>query len=236
MAQRRALVVRGGWEGHEPVRATELFLPFLERSGYAVRTEESTDVYADADELAATDLVVQCVTMSQITPEQVAGLSAAVAAGTGFTGWHGGIVDSFRMSSDYLHLVGGQFATHPGKEPCERHGGAEDNFLPHTIRLTDLGREHPITAGIGDVELVTEQYWVLHDDLIDVLATTTHPAQPWQPWHRPVTSPAIWTRRWGAGRVVVTTPGHSLDVLEHPSIRTVIERGMVWATRTASAS
>ncbi|MFI2666934.1 ThuA domain-containing protein [Micromonospora carbonacea] len=236
MAQRRALVVRGGWEGHEPVRATELFLPFLERSGYAVRIEESTDVYADADELAATDLVVQCVTMSQITPEQVAGLSAAVAAGTGFTGWHGGIVDSFRMSSDYLHLVGGQFATHPGKEPCERHGGAEDNFLPHTIRLTDLGREHPVTAGIGDVELVTEQYWVLHDDLIDVLATTTHPARPWQPWHRPVTSPAIWTRRWGAGRVVVTTPGHSLDVLEHPSIRTVIERGMVWATRTASAS
>jgi type 1 glutamine amidotransferase len=140
------------------------------------------------------------------------------------------------MSSDYLHLVGGQFATHPGKEPCERNGGAEDNFLPHTIRLTDLGREHPITAGIGDVELVTEQYWVLHDDLIDVLATTTHPARPWQPWHRPVTSPAIWTRRWGAGRVVVTTPGHSLDVLEHPSIRTVIERGMVWATRTASAS
>ncbi|WP_431910107.1 ThuA domain-containing protein [Micromonospora carbonacea] len=236
MAQRRALVVRGGWEGHEPVRATELFLPFLERSGYAVRIEESTDVYADADELAATDLVVQCVTMSQITPEQVAGLSAAVAAGTGFTGWHGGIVDSFRMSSDYLHLVGGQFATHPGKELCERHGGAEDNFLPHTIRLTDLGREHPVTAGIGDVELVTEQYWVLHDDLIDVLATTTHPARPWQPWHRPVTSPAIWTRRWGTGRVVVTTPGHSLDVLEHPSIRTVIERGMVWATRTASAS
>ncbi|WP_241774124.1 ThuA domain-containing protein [Micromonospora haikouensis] len=134
MTQRRALVVRGGWEGHEPVRATELFLPFLERSGYAVRIEESTDVYADAAEMAGTDLVVQCVTMSQITPEQVAGLCAAVVAGTGFTGWHGGIVDSFRMSSDYLHLVGGQFATHPGKEPCERRGGAEDNFLPHTVR------------------------------------------------------------------------------------------------------
>ncbi|MEU8050622.1 ThuA domain-containing protein [Micromonospora haikouensis] len=235
MTRRRALVVRGGWEGHEPVRATELFLPFLERSGYAVRIEESTDVYADAAEMAGTDLVVQCVTMSQITPEQVAGLCAAVVAGTGFTGWHGGIVDSFRMSSDYLHLVGGQFATHPGKEPCERRGGAEDNFLPHTVRVTDLGRQHPITVGIPDIELVTEQYWVLHDDLIEVLATTTHPAQPWQPWHRPVTSPAIWTRQWGAGRVVVTTPGHSLDVLEHPSIRTVIERGMVWATRTASA-
>ncbi|MER8224614.1 ThuA domain-containing protein [Streptomyces sp. NPDC094143] len=236
MTQKRALVVRGGWEGHEPVKATELFLPFLRDNGYAVRVEESTDVYADTAEMARTDLVVQCVTMSQITPEQLAGLSAAVVAGTGFTGWHGGIVDSFRSSADYLLLVGGQFATHPGKEPCERRGEAADNFLPHTISLTEAGRAHPVTAGIEDFDLHTEQYWVLHDDLVDVLATTTHPVRPWQPWHRPVTSPAVWTRRWGAGRIVVTTPGHSIDVLEHPSVRTIIERGMLWATRTASAS
>ncbi|MET9458095.1 ThuA domain-containing protein [Streptomyces canus] len=236
MTRKKALVVRGGWEGHQPVKATELFLPFLESSGYDVRIEESTDVYADSAEMAATDLVVQCVTMSEITAEQVSGLSTAVMAGTGFTGWHGGIADAFRASSDYLHLVGGQFVTHPGKEPCERRGGEEDNFLPYTVTITDLGREHPVTAGIEDFELHTEQYWVLHDDLIDVLATTTHPAQPWQPWHRPVTSPAVWTRQWGAGRVVVTTPGHNLDVLENPNVRTVIERGMLWATRTASAS
>ncbi|MCX4852623.1 ThuA domain-containing protein [Streptomyces canus] len=236
MTRKKALVVRGGWEGHQPVKATELFLPFLESSGYDVRIEESTDVYADSAEMAATDLVVQCVTMSEITADQLSGLSAAVRAGTGFTGWHGGIADSFRASSDYLHLVGGQFATHPGKEPCERRGGEEDNFLPYTVTITELGREHPVTAGIEDFELHTEQYWVLHDDLIDVLATTTHPAQPWQPWHRPVTSPAVWTRQWGAGRVVVTTPGHNLDVLENPNVRTVIERGMLWATRTASVS
>ncbi|MFG2466773.1 ThuA domain-containing protein [Streptomyces canus] len=236
MTRKKALVVRGGWEGHQPVKATELFLPFLGSSGYDVRIEESTDVYADSAEMAATDLVVQCVTMSEITAEQVSGLSTAVMAGTGFTGWHGGIADSFRASSDYLHLVGGQFATHPGKEPCERRGGEEDNFLPYTVTITDLGRQHPVTTGIEDFELHTEQYWVLHDDLIDVLATTTHPAQPWQPWHRPVTSPAVWTRQWGAGRVVVTTPGHNLDVLENPNVRTVIERGMLWATRTASAS
>ncbi|GGM88756.1 hypothetical protein GCM10011609_26930 [Lentzea pudingi] len=236
VAQPKALVVRGGWEGHEPVRATELFIPFLRDNGYAVRVEESTEVYADAAEMARADLVVQCVSMSEITEGQLAGLRAAVEESTGFTGWHGGIADSFRASADYLHLVGGQFVTHPGKEPCERQGVQEDNYLPHTVNITALGREHPITAGVEDFELVTEQYWVLHDDLVDVLATTTHPARPWQPWHRPVTCPAVWTRRWGAGRIVVTTPGHSLDVLEHPSVRAVITRGMSWATSTASAS
>ncbi|MEV4349277.1 ThuA domain-containing protein [Actinoplanes sp. NPDC049596] len=232
----RALVVRGGWEGHQPVAATELFLPFLRSSGYDVRVEDSTAVYADASALAETDLIVQCVTMSSIERDEVAGLRAAVAAGTGFTGWHGGIADSFRASSDYLQLVGGQFATHPSKEPGACAGDETDNFLPHRIELTELGREHPITAGLGDFELTTEQYWVLHDSLNDVLATTTHPVRPWHPWRRPIVSPAIWTRQWGQGRVVVSTPGHSPEVLRDPNVRTVVERGMLWASRTASAS
>lgn len=236
MTRRNALVVRGGWPGHRPVEATDLFLPFLQEHDYAVRVEDSPEIYADAAELAGTDLIVQCVTMSEISKDQLAGLQAAVVAGTGFTGWHGGIADSYRASTDYLHLLGGQFATHPGKEPSERCDDETDNFLPYRVHVTELGREHPITAGLEDFELRTEQYWVLHDDMIDILATTTHPAQPWQPWHRPVTSPVVWTRLWGAGRIVVTTPGHSLDVLADPNVRTLIERGMLWATRTASAS
>jgi uncharacterized protein len=229
---RRALVVRGGWEGHRPVESTELFLPFLAAQGFEVRIEESPAVYADAAELAATDVIVQCVTMSEITPEQVRGLRAAVEAGTGFTGWHGGIADSFRASSDYLQLVGGQFATHPSKDPALLDAPSEtDNFLPYTVEITELGREHPVTAGIADFALTTEQYWVLHDDLNDVLATTTHPAPPWHPWHRPVVSPAVWTRHWGRGRIVVTTPGHSPEVLADPNVRTIVERGILWASR-----
>ena len=235
MNERTALIVRGGWEGHAPVEATELFLPFLKDNGFTVRVEESPEVYADAEALGATDLIVQSVTMSQIAEPQLDGLRDAVAAGAGLVGWHGGIADSYRASSNYLQLIGGQFATHPAKEPELRTGGQEDNYLRHTIEFTELGREHPITGGIDDFELDTEQYWVLHDDLIDVLATTTHPTRPWHPWHRPIVSPAVWTRLWGAGRIVVATPGHSVDVLRHESVRTIIERGMLWATRTASA-
>ncbi|MBX0300727.1 ThuA domain-containing protein [Cryobacterium sp. 1639] len=228
----KALIVRGGWDGHRPVESTELFVPFLRGNGYEVRIEESPAVYADAAVMADTDLIVQCVTMSEITAEQVAGLRDAVAAGTGLTGWHGGIADSYRASSDYLHLVGGQFVTHPAKAAELRAGGEEDNYLDYLISMTDLGRAHPVTAGLADFTLTTEQYWVLTDDLCDVLATTTHPAEDWQPWHRPVTSPAVWTRQWGLGRIVVTTPGHSIDVLEDPSVRTIIERGMLWSSRT----
>lgn len=236
MTARNALVVRGGWEGHHPVEATNLFVPFLEKNGFTVRIEESNEIYSDQSVMRQTDLVVQCVTMSEISREAFTGLAAAVREGTGLAGWHGGIADSYRANSDYLQLVGGQFATHPSKEPAACVGDASDNFLPYSVQLTELGRDHPVTAGLSDFDLTTEQYWVLHDDLIDVLATTTHPTRPYHPWHRPITSPAVWTRSWGRGRVFVTTPGHSLDVLENPNVRTIIERGMLWASRTESAS
>jgi type 1 glutamine amidotransferase len=229
MAQ--ALVVRGGWDGHQPVESTNLFIPFLESNGYEVRVEESTAVYADADYLTKVDLIVQSNTMTTIADAEFEGLRAAVEAGTGLAGWHGGIADSYRNNADYLQMIGGQFAAHPGKAPEERTGEQPDNYLPHTITMLPAAADHPITRGIADFELTTEQYWVLHDDYNDVLATTTQAVRPWDPWNRPITSPAIWTRQWGKGRIFVSTPGHHVDILEDTNVRTIIERGLLWAAR-----
>lgn len=230
--ERRALVVRGGWDGHEPVQATDLFIPYLEEHGFAVRVADSPAPYADPELMAGTDLVVQCMTMSTIAPAEVAGLVAAVESGTGLAGWHGGIVDAFRASADYLQLVGGQFAAHAARTaPEERTGEQDDNYVPHRITMTPSAAEHPITKGIADFDLTTEQYWVLADDYVDVLATTTTALRPWGPWHRPVTTPAVWTRQWGRGRVFVATPGHKAAILRDPNVRTIVERGLLWAAR-----
>ncbi|MET4591774.1 ThuA domain-containing protein [Arthrobacter sp. 754] len=226
-----ALVVRGGWDGHQPVEATELFIPHLKEHGYDVRVEESPKIYADADYLAGVDLIMQCMTMSTIEKDELRGLHTAVENGTGLAGWHGGIADSYRNSADYLHLIGGQFACHPGKHPDERTGERSDNYVPYTVTMLPAAADHPITRGIPDFGLVTEQYWVLTDSYIDVLATTTQSVREWDPWHREVTSPAIWTRQWGKGRIFVCTPGHQTDVLEDNNVRTIIERGLLWASR-----
>lgn len=226
-----ALVVRGGWDGHQPVEATELFIPHLKEHGYDVRVEESPKIYADADYLAGVDLIMQCMTMSTIEKDELRGLRTAVENGTGLAGWHGGIADSYRNSADYLHLIGGQFACHPGKHPDERTGERSDNYVPYTVTMLPAAADHPITRGIPDFGLVTEQYWVLTDSYIDVLATTTQSVREWDPWHREVTSPAIWTRQWGKGRIFVCTPGHQTDVLEDNNVRTIIERGLLWASR-----
>jgi uncharacterized protein len=229
--ERHALVVRGGWSGHQPVETTELFVPFLQRHGFLVRIEESPEVYADLDYMPTVDLIVQSMSRSRIEMNQFLGLQAAVEAGAGMAGWHGGIVASYPNTAQYLHMIGAQFVEHPGKHPDERTGEQSDSYVAHTVNITELGRQHPITRDIADFDLVTEQYWVLHDDYLDVLATTTQAVRPWDPWHRPVTSPVIWTRQWGKGRIFVCTPGHKVDILQDPNVRMIVERGLLWAAR-----
>jgi type 1 glutamine amidotransferase len=220
---RQALVVRGGWDGHAPVETTDPFLPFLLERVFDVVVEDSLEVYADRSLMAGTDLVVQCWTMGEILPDELIGLRDAVAAGTGFAGWHGGVVDSFRQSPEYAQLVGGSFVAHPG------------DLVDHTVDIVADRAEHPVVADLGGFSLRSEQYWVATDPLIDVLATTTVPARPGDPWAEPLTCPAVWTRRWGAGRVFVATPGHLTADLEIPELRAIVERGLLWAVRTPAA-
>lgn len=231
MTDKQALVVRGGWDGHMPVETTAAFIPFLEANGFTVRVEDGTTVYTDTDYLDTVDLIVQINTMNTIEPEEFAGLQRAVLNGTGMAGWHGGIADSYRNNADYLHMIGGQFAHHAGKDPAERTGEQSDNYIPYTVHITEYGRTHPITEGIEDFDLVTEQYWVLSDEYNDVLATTTQEVRPWDAWNRPVTAPAIWTRQWGKGRIFVSAPGHRIEIVEDPNVRTIIEGGLLWAAR-----
>lgn len=218
-APRKVLIVRGGWEGHSPVEATERFMPFLEAHGFEIRISEDLDIYDEPDVLAAQDLIIQCWTQGEITEERVAALSAAVAAGTGLAGWHGGIVDAFRTSPEYLQLTGGQFATHPG------------GFVEHEVAVVPERAGHPIVAGLGRWTQKTEQYWSLTDGMNDVLATTHFRAGEDTLWRSDLVAPAVWTRLWGAGRVFVSTIGHFPEDLDLEPVRALTERGLLWASR-----
>ena len=181
---------------------------------------DSPEVYADAEALAAADLVLQCYTQGVATDEQVLGLSAAVRAGTGLAGWHGGIVDSFRGSPDYLHLTGGQWAAHPG-------GFVEYDAVvvagaggpPDRRRARPLVAPHRAVLGAHRRRSTTCWRRRRSRSTADT------------PWREELTCPAVWTRQWGAGRVFVSTIGHKLEDLDVPDVRTLTERGLLWASR-----
>jgi uncharacterized protein len=215
----RALVVRGGWEGHVPGPASDRYARVLRESGFEVTVSDTLDSYLDEAQLAATDLVVQCWTMGTISSQQADGLSRAVRSGTGFAGWHGGIVDAFRAEPAYSLVTGGQFVYHPR------------GLVSYEVRPVPGRENHPVLAGIEAFTLTTEQYYLHVDPGIDVLAVTDFVADPAYPDLAGTVMPVTWTRRWGAGRVFVTVIGHSVPDLEVPQVDAMIRAGLAWAAR-----
>jgi len=168
--------------------------------------------------------------MGSATVDEVAGLRNAVAAGAGFAGWHGGMIDSYRASTDYLQLVGAQFAAHP-HAPEDKGRTDVEAYRSYTVNITAEGAQHPILQGVKDFDVHTEQYWVLDDGLNEVLATCELVPGDGDEWPAPVTMPVVWTRRWGKGNIFVTSLGHTVDLLERAPVKEIIERGLLWAAR-----
>jgi uncharacterized protein len=213
---KKALFVWGGWDGHEPKQCVDLFAPILEHEGYEVLISDTLDSYLDHDLMRSLDLIVQVYTMSTITSEQEQGLLEAVKAGTGFAGWHGGMGDAFRNSTEYQFMVGGQWVAHPG------------NIMDYTVNIVDSS--DPIVAGLTDFQMRSEQYYMHVDPGNEVLATTTFSGEHCA-WIAETIMPVVWKRRWGVGRVFYCSLGHVRQDFEVPEALEIVRRGMIWATR-----
>lgn len=213
---KQALFVWGGWDGHEPKQCVDIFAPLVEKAGFATTICDTLDVYLDVDALKRYDLITQVVTMSKITREQLAGLSQAVEAGTGFGGWHGGMADSFREATDYQFLVGGQWVAHPG------------GVIDYRVNITN--HQDPITAGLDDFDMHSEQYYMHVDPNNEVLATTTFDGSR-LPWIDGTVMPVVWKRRWGAGKIFYTSLGHVSSDFNVPEAREIVRRGLLWCAR-----
>jgi len=211
-----ALIVWGGWEGHEPEAVTNIFAGVLRDKGYQVDIENSREVFLDTERLAATDLIIPNSSVEAITADQVNGLLAAIKAGTGLGGWHGGMADAFRDQPEYQFAVGGQWVAHPG------------NIIDYTVQITKP--DDPIVAGIGEFAMHSEQYYMHVDPSNEVLATTTFTGEH-APWIDGAVMPVVWKRRYGAGRVFYCSLGHVASDFNVPEAKEIVTRGLLWATR-----
>jgi len=211
-----ALFVQGGWEGHEPKQCVNLFAPYLQEQGYDVDVAETLDVYGDAAKMASLDLIVPIWTGGTIGTEQEKGVLDAIESGVGIAGWHGGMADSFRNNTNYQFMVGGQWVAHPG--------GARE----YMVNIVD--HDDPVTAGLRDFAMHSEQYYLHVDPSNTVLATTTFDGTD-APWIKGCVMPVVWKRLWGAGRVFYCSLGHMATDFDVPEARAIVQRGMLWASR-----
>lgn len=217
---KRALVVYGGWDGHQPVEVSELFRDMLTEESFEVEMSDDLSIFTSMD-LDRFDLIVPHWTMGQITHEQCQAVCLAVAdSGVGLAGCHGGMGDSFRENTEWQFMVGGQFVSHPGNDGT-----------PYVVHITD--KDHEITRDIEDFEVASEQYYLHVDPGIHVLADCGFPNPAADGPHvaNPCRMPTIWTKSFGKGKIFYNALGHQRNILEIPVVREIMRRGFHWAAR-----
>jgi len=212
---KRALIVQGGWQGHEPKQVSEVLARALRENGFEVEVSDTLDSFKDEERLRSLDLIVPEWTMGTIEREQLPPLLAAVRSGVGIAGVHGGMGDAFRYETEYQYMVGGQWVAHPGGDGVE-----------YEVHIEDV--PSPITEGLDDFSVCSEHYYMHVDPGNQVLATTRF---------GDVIMPVAWTKMYGRGRVFYCSLGHVAQVFDQaPEILTLVTRGMLWAAEALSES
>ena len=211
---KKVLVVYGGWEGHKPEAFAKRMAAWLETEGAVFTVSDSLGIYTDEAFMSSVDLIIQYWTMGKITKEQEAGLLNAVKNGAGIAGCHGGTGDSFRDNTEYQYMVGGQWVAHPGGE------------IDYEVNILDTG--DPVTEGVEDFDIHTEQYYMHVDPNVKVLATTTFNGDV-DSWIDSAVIPVAWKKYFGKGRVFYLSIGHSPGTFEVPEVWAMLTRGMKWA-------
>ncbi|MEM6820838.1 MAG: ThuA domain-containing protein [Verrucomicrobiota bacterium] len=213
MNKKSALIIEGGWKGHEPKEAAQLFAEALESKGFAVEIASDLAVFDDVNLLRRQSLIIPCWTMGNLTETQAKNLSSTIQSGIGLGGFHGGMGDAFRGCHDYEWMVGGHFVGHP--------------FVgEYIVRLTE--QNHTITSELPkEFSYNSEQYYMLMDPGNTVLAETTYLYE-----NHPCSMPVIWIKSWGSGRVFYSALGHKVvEFSTYPKVKEMTIRGLLWAAK-----
>ena len=216
LKDKNILVVYGGWEGHKPKLFAEKIASWLKERKANVRVSDTTSIYANTKLMKKLDLIIQHITKSEISENQINNLTEAIKSGVGLAGCHGGLGDSFRDDVDFQYMVGGQFVKHPGGN------------INYTVNIS--GEKDPITKDINDFSLTSEQYYMHVDPSIEVLATTKFSGKH-DPWIKGVVIPVVWKKYYGKGRVFYNSIGHSIENFEIPEVWEMTTRGIIWACK-----
>ena len=193
-----------------PARTPRAGLAALEHSGYEFDWIEHAGEWS-AERMAAYPLVLLTKANNISAADQQPWVTEAVEQafleyvrnGNGLLAIHSGTA-GYTQALVLRGLLGGVFVSHP----------------PQCLVTIEPRADHRLTGGGAAFSIKDEHYHMALDDTqADVFLSTTSEHG---------TQPAGWTRREGAGRVAVLTPGHNLEVWLHPDYQTLIGNALGW--------
>ena len=216
---RSALIVWGGWSGHDPEECAAIYRRWLHEDGFSVRVETDPEVFLEPDDQGPVADRADASTMGKISREAAQQSrqrrSRAASAWAAITARMG---DSFRDSPIYQFVIGGQWVAHPG------------NIIDYTVDVTKP--DDPIMQGIpASFPYHSEQYYMHVDPAATRCWRRRRSPASTRAWIEGVVMPVVWKKHYGKGRVFYSSLGHRAAEFEVPKMATILRRGINWAAR-----
>ncbi len=111
-------------------------------------------------------------------------------------------------------MVGGQWVAHPGGK------------IKYTVNINNSS--DPITKGLTDFVMDSEQYFMHVDPSNEVLATTIFSGEH-ASWIEGTVMPVVWKKKYGKGNVFYSSLGHGVSDFNVPEALTIMKHGILWA-------
>ena len=216
--KRKALLVQGGWIGHEPVDVAGVFNRILVEEDFETEVSDTLDSFSDPEKLKQLHLIVPIWTMGEISEEYAVNVANAVEEGVGIAGCHGGMCDAFRNNTTLQFLTGSQWVAHPGNDGVE-----------YTVNIKK-NSSSPIIEGIDDFTVKSEQYYIHIDPAVNVLATTRFPTVDSPTTNGIVDVPVVYTKLCGR-QGFHNSLGHNASVLIFLKQGKLMRNGFLWAAK-----
>lgn len=147
-----------------------------------------------------------------LTEEQASALKEFVMAGNGFYSLHNNSHVSL-SSATYRDVMGGAYIGHPPLRPFK-------------VRI--VNPSHPITQSIGDFVVNDEQHYVHYDKDRKHILLEAENIDGLTYQNLGAKSIAGWAYDYGRGRVVFTSPGHTIHALWVPEYLKMQKRAVQW--------
>lgn len=164
------------------------------------------------------DILVFYDMYQDISEKSRADLVALLKRGKGLVVLHHALAN-YQAWDEYMKIAGGRFRlAETERDGLKRPASTWKDDVTFRVNVAD--RNHPVTRGIGDFEIVDETYGDY-----DVLPTV----RPLLTTNEPTSTPTIaWTHTYGRSRVVTVQGGHGPSAWQNPSFRRVLEQAVRW--------
>lgn len=198
---KKALIIWGGWDGHNPKLIAKILGEMLEKINYDVTITCDFAILIN-NELIKYDVIVPVWSCGIKSEYYLNPLLEAVKNGVGLATFHGGI--NWFEDEKYYKMIG---ALYLYDTSCEEY----------TVTITD--KNHPITVGINDFNITSEKYYIQVDPSNHILAMADFSG---------INTPIAWTKKYGKGRIFYTSLAHSSDQFFSSSNMKMILNGIEW--------